>query len=89
MTLVPRGDNEMARTLRQWDSRPDVEIWTPRNSASGQWEALVGTELIQERGMLRFVNLVSAAIARLDEAARKAEEASAGKEEQAEGQQAG
>lgn len=73
MSLVPRPDDDFARTMRLWDNRPDVEIWFPMNSASGAWEALVGEKLIQEKSMITFVNLVSAAIALRDEqAAREA-----------------
>lgn len=75
MTLLPKPDADFARTMRQWDNRPDVEIWFPSNSASGEWEALVGEKLIQEKSMLTFVNVVAATIAAKDEADARAKAA--------------
>lgn len=77
MSLLPKPDADFARTMRQWDNRPDVEIWFPNNSASGEWEALVGEKLVQEKSMITFVNLVSAAIAAKDEADARARAARA------------
>jgi hypothetical protein len=41
---APRGEHEIARRLAELERNPDVMIWTPRNSPSGHWEAMVGDE---------------------------------------------
>jgi hypothetical protein len=44
---TPHPEHEIARRLVQLERDPDVTIWDPRTSVSGDWEAMVGDDLFQ------------------------------------------
>ncbi len=65
MALLPHPEHEIARRITELESRawPDVMIWKPASSISGQWEALGDGWEITEASPVKFADALEKRLA--------------------------